>query len=56
VTDAVAIAHRAAPAADEYSRAAAIDEARSFLADRPYVRAEDAKRTLATHRRLVARR
>jgi GT2 family glycosyltransferase len=56
VTDAVAIAHRAAPAADEYSRATAIDEARSFLADRPYVRAEDAKRTLATHRRLVARR
>ena len=56
VTDAVAIAHRAAPAADEYSRSAAIDEARGFLADRPYVRAEDAKRTLATHRRLVARR
>jgi GT2 family glycosyltransferase len=56
VTDAVAIAHRAAPAADEYSRAAAIDEARGFLADRPYVRAEDAKRTVATHRRLVARR
>jgi GT2 family glycosyltransferase len=56
VTDAVAIAHRAAPAADEYSRAAAIDEARGFLADRPYVRAEEAKRTVATHRRLVARR
>jgi GT2 family glycosyltransferase len=56
VTDAVAIAHRVAPAADEYSRSEAIDEARGFLADRPYVRAEDAKRTLATHRRLVARR
>jgi GT2 family glycosyltransferase len=56
VTDAVAIAHRVAPAADEYSRSEAIDEARGFLADRPYVCAEDAKRTLATHRRLVARR
>jgi GT2 family glycosyltransferase len=49
VTDAVAIRHRAAPAADAYSREAAIAEARAFLAGRPYVQAEDAKRTLTTH-------
>jgi GT2 family glycosyltransferase len=51
VTDAVAIAHRAAPAADAYSREAAIAEARAFLAERPYVRASEADRTLRTHRR-----
>ena len=38
VTDAVAIRH-AAPAADAYSREAAIAEARAFLAERPYVSA-----------------
>ena len=37
VLDAVAIAHAAAPAADAYSRAAAIAEARAFLAERPYL-------------------
>ncbi len=51
VTDAVAIGHRAAPAADAYSREAAVAEAREFLAERPYVRASEAKRTLSTHRR-----
>ena len=51
VTDAVAIAHRAAPAASAYSREAALSEAREFLASRPYVKAADAKRTLTTHRR-----
>lgn len=56
VTDAVAIRHRAAPAADAYSRQEAIAEARTFLAGRPYVRAEEAKRTLTTHRRLVSKR
>jgi GT2 family glycosyltransferase len=56
VTDAVAIRHRAAPAAETYSREAAISEARTFLAGRPYVRAEDAKRTVTTHRRLAVRR
>jgi hypothetical protein len=55
VIDAVAIRHIAAPAADAYSRAAAIAEARAFLAERPYVRATDAKRTLSTHRRLSSR-
>jgi hypothetical protein len=51
VVDAVAIRHRAAPAAGAYSRADAIAEARVFLADRPYVRADEAQRTLTTHRR-----
>ncbi len=56
VTDAVAIRHRTAPAATAYSREAAIAEARAFLAERPYVRAEEAKRTVTTHRGLAARR
>jgi GT2 family glycosyltransferase len=51
VLDAVAIAHRAAPAADAYPRAAAVAEARAFLAERPHVSAREAQRTLATHRR-----
>ncbi len=51
VIDALPIAHRAAPAADAYSRDAAIAEARGFLAERPYLAAADAGRTLATHRR-----
>jgi hypothetical protein len=51
VTDAVAIGHRAAPAADSYSREAAVAEARTFLAERPYLSAEQSQRTLTTHRR-----
>ena len=51
VIDALPIAHRVAPAAGAYSREAAIAEARVFLADRPYLPAADAGRTLATHRR-----
>ncbi len=51
VIDAVSIRHRAAPAAEAYDRDGAIAEARAFLADRPYVRAAEADRTLATHRR-----
>ncbi len=39
VVDAVAIRHRAAPAASAYPRAAAMDEAREFLASRPYLSA-----------------
>ncbi len=48
--DAVSIRHRAAPAAAAYSREAAVAEAQAFLAGRPYVRAGEAQRTLATHR------
>ncbi len=51
VTDAVSIAHRAAPAAEAYSREAALAEARAFLAERPYLSAAEARRTLTTHRR-----
>jgi GT2 family glycosyltransferase len=52
VVDALAIGHRAAPAAGAYSREAAVSEARAFLAEHEYVRAREAQRTLATHRRL----
>jgi hypothetical protein len=51
VADAVAIRHRVAPAAEAYSRAAAVAEAREFLAQRPYLAAAEAKRTVSTHRR-----
>jgi GT2 family glycosyltransferase len=51
IVDAVCIHHRAAPAADAYSREAAVAEARAFLAKRPYLSAGEAQRTLTTHRR-----
>ncbi len=51
VIDAVAISHMAAPAADAYSREAALAEARTFLAERPYLRTPDLQQTLTTHRR-----
>jgi GT2 family glycosyltransferase len=50
VVDALAIGHRAAPAAAAYPREEAIAEARSFLAERPYLSAREANRTLTTHR------
>lgn len=50
VIDALPIRHRVAPAASAYSREQAVAEARAFLANRPYLRAEDAQRTLVTHR------
>jgi hypothetical protein len=51
VIDAVAIAHRAAPAGAAYSREQALGEAREFLRERPYVPAAEARQTLVTHRR-----
>jgi GT2 family glycosyltransferase len=51
VTDAVAIRHRAAPAAAGYAREEAVAEARAFLAERPHLTAAQAERTLTTHRR-----
>jgi GT2 family glycosyltransferase len=51
VLDAVSIRHRAAPAASAYSREEALAEARGFLAERPYLPADELQRTLATHRR-----
>ncbi len=49
--DAVSVRHRAAAAAEAYSREAALAEARAFLAEHPYVSATEAQRTLTTHRR-----
>jgi len=51
VVDAVTIRHRAAPVGEAYSHQAAIAEARAFLAERPYLSASEAHRTLLTHRR-----
>ena len=52
VIDAVTIRHRAAPAAERYSRDQAVDDAaRAFLDGRAYVTADEAKRTLVTHHR-----
>jgi GT2 family glycosyltransferase len=51
VIDALAINHRAAPAATAYSREQTVAEARAFLAERPYLPAHEAQRTLAVHRR-----
>jgi GT2 family glycosyltransferase len=51
VIDALPIAHRSAPAAVNYSRAEAVAEARSFLAQHPYLPASELQRTLAVHRR-----
>ena len=50
VVDATPIAHRAAPAASTYSREQALDEARSFLTRRPYLKASEVQQTLVTHR------
>jgi len=50
VIDATAIGHRVAPAANAYSREVAVAEARAFLAEHPYLRANEAQHTLATHR------
>ena len=39
------------PIADSYPRDDAVAEARAFLAERPYVTAAEAQRTLARHGR-----
>jgi GT2 family glycosyltransferase len=52
VVDATPVQHIVRPVAAGYDRSAAVAEARRFLTGRPYVRAADAQRTLATHRRL----
>jgi hypothetical protein len=50
VIDATPVLHAAQPVAASYDRQAAIDEARAFLADRPYTPAAQAARTLTEHR------
>ena len=51
VVDATPIRHVMRPIADSYRRADAMAEAQAFLAQRPYVTAAEAQRTLATHAR-----
>jgi GT2 family glycosyltransferase len=51
VVDGASVRHDASPVAETYSRAAAVAEAREFLAGRPYLPATELKRTLVTHRR-----
>jgi Glycosyl transferase family 2 len=50
VVDATPMRHGLRPIAGAYSREDALTEARSFLAERPYTRADEAGRTLAVHR------
>ena len=49
VVDAVPIGHRLSPAGAGYGHEQAIAEARLFLAERPYLSASEAERTLTTH-------
>jgi hypothetical protein len=49
VIDAVAIRHRAAPAAASYPREEAIAEGAAFLEGRAHITAAEAQRTIATH-------
>ena len=51
IVDLTPLAHRAAPAASAYSRAQAVAQARSFLAEHPYMPVGESQRTLAVHRR-----
>lgn len=54
VLDALAVRHDTRRVAVTYPRAAATAEARELLADRPFLTAAEAQRTLATHWRLPA--
>lgn len=51
IADAVPVRHERTPVGESYSREDALEEARAFLADKPYVRAADVPRVIATHRR-----
>ena len=50
IVDATPIRHQLRRIAAFYNRDEAVAEGRRFLADRPYVKASDSQRTLATHR------
>jgi hypothetical protein len=52
VVDSLPVRHESRKVASTYTHAEAIEEGRRFLADKPYVRTEEAQRTLATYRRL----
>ena len=49
VVDALPVKHEGAPVATAYRHEDAIEEARAFLAERPFVRADEAQQTLARH-------
>jgi hypothetical protein len=49
IIDATPVRHGLRRIAASYDRSAAVDEAREFLARRPYTPAREAQRTLATH-------
>jgi hypothetical protein len=51
VVDATPLEHVLRPVAASYDHGAAVSEAREFLAERPYIRAAQAGRTLVRHRR-----
>jgi hypothetical protein len=50
VLDALPVQHRLRRIASAYDRGAAVAEARRFLADRPYLKASEAERTLETYK------
>jgi hypothetical protein len=52
IVDALAVRHESRKVASTYTHAEAIEEGQRYLAGRPYVRTEEAQRTLATYRRL----
>jgi hypothetical protein len=52
ILDALPVRHESQKVAATYTHAEAIEEGRRFLAGRPYVRTEEAQRTLETIRRL----
>jgi hypothetical protein len=54
IVDALPVRHAQAPVAAAYGHSDAIEEARRFLAGRPYVTSDDAQQTLAVHRRAPA--
>jgi Glycosyltransferase like family 2 len=52
ILDALPVRHESQKVATTYTHAEAIEEGRRFLAGRPYVRTEEAQRTLSTIRRI----
>jgi hypothetical protein len=52
IADALAVGHEAATVGSAYSAQAAIEEARAFLATRPYLSSAAAQETIKTHRSL----
>ena len=51
IVDATPISHLVRPIATGYGAQAAVEEARAFLADHPYLPREESQRTLAVHDR-----